>query len=81
MQTMFAERTDWQVPWMERVWPYVLRIARPHAHTTIFTRFMPPARPENVEGGWRRYYERWPGMTLGQIDPDMIFRVRGAADP
>ena len=27
MQTLFAERTDWHVPWLERVLPAVTRLA------------------------------------------------------
>lgn len=72
MQTMFAERTDWHVPWMERVLPMVERMARAHPDRTVFTRFVPPARPENVRGTWRRYYERWRHMTRDRIDPDLI---------
>jgi nicotinamidase-related amidase len=72
MQTMFAERTDWHVPWMERVLPTVERMARAHPDRTVFTRFVPPARPENVRGTWRRYYERWRHMTRDRIDPDLI---------
>ncbi len=37
MQAMFAERTDWHVPWMERVLPNVLRIAGVKTRQTIFT--------------------------------------------
>lgn len=69
---MFAERTDWHVPWMERVLPRVLRIARSHAAATIFTRFVPPATPEEASGAWRRYYERWPQMTRQRMRPDLI---------
>ena len=72
MQTVFAERTDWHVPWMERVLPRVLRIARSHADKTIFTRFVPPATPEEASGAWRRYYERWPQMTRQRMNPDLI---------
>ena len=72
MQTVFAERTDWHVPWMERVVPYVLRIVRAHPGETVFTRFVPPARPEDASGAWRRYYERWRHMTRDQMDPAMV---------
>jgi nicotinamidase-related amidase len=41
MQTMFAERSDWHVPWMERVLPGVIRLAKAHVHNSIFTRFVP----------------------------------------
>lgn len=72
MQTLFAERTDWHLPWLERVLPTVLRIARAHPARTVFTRFVPPERPEDMSGTWRRYYERWRHMTREQLDPALI---------
>lgn len=72
MQTMFAERTDWHVPWMERVLPRVAKVAEAHPDRTIFTRFVPPERPEEMPGAWRRYYERWANMTASEIDPRLV---------
>jgi nicotinamidase-related amidase len=84
MQNIFAERTDWHVPWMERVLPTVERLARAHPEETIFTRFVPPATPEEMPGTWRRYYERWEEMTGRKIDPALIELVdplKGLAPP
>jgi nicotinamidase-related amidase len=72
MQTIFAERTDWHLPWLERVLPTVLRIAEARPEETIFTRFVPPDRAEDMAGSWRRYYERWRHMTKEELDPHMI---------
>ena len=72
MQTMFAERTDWHVPWMERVLPTVQRIAEAHPERTVFTRFMPPDRPDEMSGAWQRYYRRWRHMTRERLDPALI---------
>ena len=72
MQTVFAERTDWHLPWLERVLPAVLRLARARPERTIFTRFVPPERPEEMPGAWRRYYRRWRQMTLDRLDPTMV---------
>jgi nicotinamidase-related amidase len=72
MQMLFAERTDWHVPWMERTLPLILRIARSHAEHTIFTRFMPPLDPDQATGAWRRYYQRWSHMTLRQLPPGLV---------
>jgi nicotinamidase-related amidase len=72
MQTVFAERTDWHVPWLEKILPRVLRIARAHAAATIFTRFVPPATVEDASGSWRRFYQRWPQMTRQQLDLDLV---------
>jgi len=37
---------------------------------TVFTRFIPAERAG--EGSWRRYYRRWPAMTLAKLGRDMI---------
>lgn len=79
MQTIFAERTDWHLPWLERVLPTVLRIASARPERTIFTRFVPPARPEEMPGTWRRYYARWRHMTLDRLDPSMVGLVPALA--
>jgi nicotinamidase-related amidase len=72
MQTVFAERTDWHVPWMEKVIPVVARLTRAKPEQTVFTRFVPPERPEDMSGSWRRYYEHWREMTRDQLDPKLI---------
>ena len=72
MQCLFAAPTDWQVPWMQRVLPTVLRIARAKSAHTIFTRFVPPSTPDQATGAWRRYYERWQNMTRANLDPRLI---------
>ena len=53
MQTLFAERTDWHVPWLERVLPAVMRLAEARRGQTVFTRFVPPEgrRRPRVRGG------------------------------
>ncbi len=56
MQNLFAERTDWHLPWMARIPPVVGRIAAAHPGHTIFTRFILPERAENADGPWVRYY-------------------------
>jgi len=72
MQNLFAEDTSWHTPWMKRVLPVVQRIAAHRPERTIFTRFIPPAKPSAVGGSWRRYYKRWPEMTRSRIDPDLL---------
>ncbi|MGE0226356.1 MAG: cysteine hydrolase family protein [Acetobacteraceae bacterium] len=75
MQTMFAGRTDWHVPWMQRVLPAVERLARAQPQRTIFTRFVPPETPDELGGAWRRYYHRWEQMTRAHLDPALISLV------
>jgi nicotinamidase-related amidase len=72
MQTFFAERTDWHVPWLERVLPAVIRLAETCPWRTVFTRFVPPDKPEEAVGAWRRYYEHWRHMTGNQLNPRLI---------
>lgn len=53
MQNLFARDTPWHTPWMARVLPVVTGIAERHPERTVFTRFIPPERPEQVPGSWR----------------------------
>lgn len=71
MQRMFAEDTPWKVTWMERVSPQVLEVAGRYADRTIFSRFLPPARPTNATGMWRAYYEKWWMMTAEHLRAEM----------
>ncbi|MDB5359513.1 MAG: cysteine hydrolase [Rhodospirillales bacterium] len=72
MQRLFAEKTEWHMPWMDRIRPVVHRIASRHPTKTIFTRFIPAERPGEGEGTWRQYYQRWASMTLERLGADMI---------
>jgi nicotinamidase-related amidase len=72
MQRIFAEATEWHTPWMERVLPVVTRLAEARPAQTLFTRFIPAARPDEAGGTWRRYYERWRSMTLEALEPGMV---------
>lgn len=72
MQAMFAEATEWQTPWMRLVLPNVVRLVEIAPERTVFTRFVPAQGANGAVGSWRRYYERWPGMTLDRLDPEMV---------
>jgi nicotinamidase-related amidase len=54
MQGLFAEPTPWHTPWAARVLPLIEEIVRHHAERTVFTRFLPPSRPEDMPGTWQR---------------------------
>jgi nicotinamidase-related amidase len=60
------------MPWLPRVLPNVVAIASAHPERTIFTRFIPAAKPGHGVGMWRHYYERWGSMTIDQLGPEMI---------
>jgi nicotinamidase-related amidase len=72
MQRMFAEGTDWKMPWLPRVLPNIVAIAAAHLERTIFTRFIPARQPGKGVGMWRHYYERWGSMTIEEIGPEMV---------
>jgi nicotinamidase-related amidase len=72
MQRMFAEETPWHVPWMQRVSPTILRIARAFPSRTMFTRFIPPMRAAEASGAWQRYYGRWGEFTGEQLAPEFL---------
>jgi nicotinamidase-related amidase len=72
MQRMFAEGTEWKMPWLPRVLPNIVAITSAHPERTIFTRFIPAGRPGQGFGMWRNYYERWASMTLERMGPELI---------
>ena len=72
MQNLFAEGMEWETPWLKRVLPVVERLARAKPDRTVFTRFIPAARPGEGEGTWRRYWERWSSVTLEALPPGAV---------
>jgi nicotinamidase-related amidase len=72
MQRMFADGTEWALPWMQRVLPQVVSLCERIADRTVFTRFIPARRPGEGQGAWRRYYQRWASMTIEQLGADMV---------
>jgi nicotinamidase-related amidase len=72
MQRMFAEGTDWKMPWLERVLPNIVAVTCAHPEGTVFTRFIPAEKPGHGVGMWRHYYERWASMTIDQIGQELI---------
>jgi nicotinamidase-related amidase len=76
MQRMFAEPTDWQTPWMNRVMPQVVRLVEVSPDRTVFTRFVPPLTADQMTGAWWRYYVRWHRMTRSELDPGLVQLTR-----
>ncbi|SCX87870.1 cysteine hydrolase family protein [Microvirga guangxiensis] len=72
MQRLFSSEGPWPTPWMERVLPTVAQIAEQAPDRTVFTRFIPPYRPEDMPGAWRIYYERWREVTREHLDPRLL---------
>ena len=72
MQRIFSAEGPWPAPWMERVLPVVATLAGRHPERTIFTRFIPPARPNRMPGMWQRYYTRWRSATRECVDLSLL---------
>lgn len=72
MQDMFKQPTPWHVPWMARVADTVVEVSERFGERTVFTRFIPPQRPQDMWGVWRRYYEKWPMMTREHLDAGLL---------
>lgn len=80
MQRIFAEDTPWRVEWMDRITDQVVEIASRHAERTIFTRFIPPERPEDLPGKWQDYYRKWRSMTREHLPVDIFGLLRPLQD-
>ncbi|AMS45229.1 cysteine hydrolase (plasmid) [Aminobacter sp. Y103A] len=72
MQRLFAPDGPWSVPWAQKVLPAIEELAGAHASQTLFTRFVPAARPGEGPGMWARYYRRWAEVTLTRMDPAFV---------
>jgi nicotinamidase-related amidase len=72
MQRMFEPGGPWPTPWFDRVMPAVLRLVERAPARTVFTRFIPPARPEDARGMWQPYFRKWRNVTREVIDPRML---------
>jgi nicotinamidase-related amidase len=72
MQRIFTSEGPWPTPWMDRVAPVVAELAGRHPRRTVFTRFITPARPEEMPGMWQSYYARWRNATREHLDPRLL---------
>lgn len=72
MQRLFAPGGPWAVPWTQKVLPAIEELVAAHSRQTLFTRFIPAARPGEGAGMWARYYRRWAAVTLAHVDPDLV---------
>lgn len=80
MQLLFADPdSPWCVPWLGRVLPQVDALSRRHPERSIFTRFIPPRRPEEMAGAWCDYYRRWQAMTQQHLDRRLLELVEPLA--
>ena len=49
MQRLFAEDTEWKMPWLERVLPAIVSLVAVHPAQTLFTQLI-PAREKGCGG-------------------------------
>ena len=72
MQRLFAPGGPWAMPWAQKVLPAIEELVARRPDRTLFTRFIPAARPGEGAGAWARYYRRWAEVTLANIDAELI---------
>jgi nicotinamidase-related amidase len=72
MQRLFGPGGPWAVPWAQKVLPSIEELVAVHPERTVFTRFIPAARPGEAPGAWARYYRRWAEVTLANIDVELV---------
>lgn len=79
MQRMFAEPTEWMMPWSTKVLPQVTALVKYQPEKTMFTRFIPAHRAGQGQGMWKQYYECWASMTVENLGADMLELVPALA--
>ena len=72
MQRLFSPDGPWPTPWMMRVLPVVEALVERAPARTIFTRFIPPQRAEDLPGMWQAYYAKWREVTREKLDPALV---------
>jgi hypothetical protein len=81
VQRIFSAEGPWPTPWMDRALPVAAGIANRHPERTVFTRFIPPERPDQMPDMWRRYYRRWQVATRECLDPRLLELMQLLAAP
>jgi nicotinamidase-related amidase len=72
MQRLLSPDGPWPTPWAAPALERAMRLIEPQPERTFFTRFMPPRFPEEMPGVWKRYFEKWRGVTREFIDPSLL---------
>lgn len=72
MQRLFSAEGPWPTPWMDRVLPVAAALVEQAPERTVFTRFIPPRRADDMPGTWRRYYRKWEAATRERLDPGLL---------
>jgi nicotinamidase-related amidase len=69
MQRIFSNEGPWPTPRMEKVLPITATLAASHPERTIFTRFIPPERPDHTR--WRVATRECLDLRLLQLMPPL----------
>jgi nicotinamidase-related amidase len=72
MQRLFGPEGPWPTPWLERVLPTVISLIERDPARTVFTRFIPPALPEDATGMWQTYFRKWRVVTRQLLDTKLL---------
>ena len=72
VQQLFGANGPWPTPWLERVLPTIVSLAERAGPRTIFTRFIPPQRPEDMPGRWQTFYRLWHDVTRERLNADLL---------
>jgi nicotinamidase-related amidase len=79
MQRLFSGEGPWATPWLNERLPVITEIAGRYPDRTVFTRFIPPFRPDDLPGMWQRYYRRWHNITREELDTGLLELVEPLA--
>lgn len=72
VQHLFGPEGPWHVPWLPRVLPAIVHLARHAPAHTVFTRFVPPHAPDETPGAWADLYRAQPQVTGARLDPALL---------
>jgi nicotinamidase-related amidase len=72
MQELFRSHPDWGAPSATSIIPAIQRLLAARPDNAYFSRFIPPQRVDQADGTWRRFYQRWSGVTLDKLDRGQI---------
>lgn len=72
MQNLLGPGSPWHAKWALRVLPAIVALTERDPAGTIFIRFMPPSRIEDLPGTWRRYYGRWQALLRDRVEPTLL---------
>jgi nicotinamidase-related amidase len=72
MQRLLGGEGPWPTPWVEPALERAVRLVESDPGQTIFTRFVPPHSAAQMPGAWRRFFEKWRGVTREFIDPALL---------